>query len=315
LISPPWRMLTLTRGSDAHRQLLARERKGFKDEDFIDIAYKAFKDGSRRGPMLPDDFDKCLDTLTFTNGTDRDTVKPKYRQAFNILVEGASMLSFRGFNMTREAATKALELVLARCPNMEELDMAENQKWDADTNSLVERVAAAPCSSKLTRLDFTSCWNLHGEVRCFSGLPNLQTLILALCRQVRGDLQGLAPLVQLRHLNLSMTRVSGDVKALATLVRLQHLELNFTRVSGDVKGFAPLVRLDRLHLNNTGVSGNARAFALLVNLRHLNIWNTKVTGNFKALRRRLPELMLQCDEESNAPRRPGETQRCACTIA
>eukprot|EP00971_Amphidinium_carterae_P118366 2345220-Amphidinium_carterae.1 len=54
LISPPWRMLTLARGTEAHEKLY--KRREFKKFDFIRISYAAAQAGERKGPMDPDEF-------------------------------------------------------------------------------------------------------------------------------------------------------------------------------------------------------------------------------------------------------------------
>jgi len=51
-------------------------------------------------------------------------------------------------------------------------------------------------------------------------------------RSVSGDVSGLAPLTQLKELNLASTSVSGDVSGLAPLTQLRELDLSSTSVCG-----------------------------------------------------------------------------------
>ena len=87
------------------------------------------------------------------------------------------------------------------------------------------------------------------------------------------DINPLAYCIQLRHLDLSHTRVS-DIRPLENCIALQHLDLSETSVS-DVEPLAACMELQHINLSHTGVSDisplkDCRA------LQHLDLYVTFV---------------------------------------
>eukprot|EP00971_Amphidinium_carterae_P120761 2392505-Amphidinium_carterae.1 len=52
-------------GNSAYEKLFAK--KSYNKDEYIEISYDASQAGNRSGPMVPEDFDVLLDTLTFTS--------------------------------------------------------------------------------------------------------------------------------------------------------------------------------------------------------------------------------------------------------
>eukprot|EP00971_Amphidinium_carterae_P234812 4659430-Amphidinium_carterae.1 len=52
-------------GNSAYEKLFAED--SYEGRDYIQMSYHASQAGNRRGPMVPEDFDVLLDTLTFTS--------------------------------------------------------------------------------------------------------------------------------------------------------------------------------------------------------------------------------------------------------
>mmetsp|Transcript_44726 Transcript_44726/g.103433 ORF Transcript_44726/g.103433 Transcript_44726/m.103433 type:complete len:524 (+) Transcript_44726:72-1643(+) len=273
IISPPGRMLTLPAGTSAHKLLSQKDR--FEAGDFINIAFQSSQVGKRSAAMLPDSFDMHVDELTFSKAADKDVLKPRYREAFHSLLDGATEMNFIGYRMSTDVAEESIQVVLARCHHVEKLDLSNNPEWEGELERLVGGIAAAPCAKSLTGLHLFSC-----------------------CK-VRGDLQRLAPLVNLQEIDLSKTQVSGDVHGLATLVNLQRVNVSETAVAGNAQGLAPLVKLRELNLAVTDVSGDVEDLVPLVNLRMLIINGSQLEGDIGALQEQLPNLYCRYDAESD----------------
>jgi len=287
IVNPPARMLTLS--GEAYKLLTTKDV--FGKEDYIQLALLASQAGRRKGPMDPVTFDKRIDGLTFTNGADKEKVKPKYHAAFRTLVAGAAKMSFRGFHMASVDAEQALELTLSHCRHLQEMDLGMNPEWHKGLDALVEAIAAAPCFHALTRLDLSFNKEFRGDMGCFSRLQHLRQLNLSFAERLTGNIADLSGMEELQELQLQCTKVSGDVKGLSTLVHLQALYLHETRVSGDVKGLSPLVQLQWLILSGTQVRGDVEGLSPLVHLQEVDLRSTEVSGDFEALRVRLPGLV------------------------
>eukprot|EP00971_Amphidinium_carterae_P003019 59207-Amphidinium_carterae.1 len=52
-------------GKSAYIKLF--EKDSYGKDDYIEMSYRASQAGNRSGPMVPEDFDVLLDTLTFTS--------------------------------------------------------------------------------------------------------------------------------------------------------------------------------------------------------------------------------------------------------
>jgi len=287
IVNPPARMLTLS--GEAYKLLTTKDV--FGKEDYIQLALLASQAGRRKGPMDPVTFDKRIDGLTFTNGADKEKVKPKYHSTFRTLVAGAATMSFRGFHMASQDAEQALEVTLSHCRDLQEMDLAVNPKWQKELDALVEAIAAAPCFHTLTRLDLSKNVEFRGDVGCFGRLKRLRQLSLGWAKKLTGDIAGLSGLEDLQELHLQGTQVSGDVRGLDPLGHLQKLDLGWTEVSGDVQGLRRLVHLQKLWLHDTQVSGDVEGLSPLVQLQKLDLAFTHVRGNFDALRVQLPGLV------------------------
>jgi hypothetical protein len=136
---------------------------------------------------------------------------------------------------------------------------------------------------QLTELDLRAT-KMVGDVEDLAPLVNLRTLRLTGVENVTVDVKGLAVLVQLTEIFLPGTKVVGDVKDLAPLVNLRTLDLaSAENVTGDVKGLAALVQLTEIYLGGTKVVGDLQGLAPLVNLTDLFLENTKVTGDLHGL--------------------------------
>ena len=75
----------------------------------------------RRWPTGPDDFDKLVQTLHFTNGADRDTVKGLFRKMSNSQLGGIAMLNFQRMSMLTIDEAVRLGGALRLCDNLQEL--------------------------------------------------------------------------------------------------------------------------------------------------------------------------------------------------
>lgn len=65
---------------------------------------------------------------------------------------------------------------------------------------------------------------------------------------IRGDVEYLASLKELRRLDLGQTRVSGNISTLVTLHELVYLDLSGTRICGGIEVLAPLRNLKNVYL-------------------------------------------------------------------
>eukprot|EP00971_Amphidinium_carterae_P278432 5527138-Amphidinium_carterae.1 len=99
-------------GNSAYEKLFAKD--SYNEGEYIQISYHASQTGNRRGPMVPEDFDVLLDTLTFTSGADKEVVRPKYSECFNALVTGATSMSLRGYDMSTDDAEEVPQSERAR---------------------------------------------------------------------------------------------------------------------------------------------------------------------------------------------------------
>ena len=84
--------------------------------------------------------------------------------------------------------------------------------------------------------------------------------------------------------------LTGSVAELAPLTQLRTLDLSSTGVTGSVAELAPLTQLTILYLSSTGVTGSVAGLAPLTQLTYLSLYSTGVHGDATCLRERVPGL-------------------------
>ena len=92
-------------------------------------------------------------------------------------------------------------------------------------------------------------WRLTGDIRALGALGGaLATLDLSNCEHVSGDLNGIASLTWLTHLDLYGTEITGNLASVTSLVELTYLSLANTGrgVTGDLSALAPLTQITKL---------------------------------------------------------------------
>mmetsp|Transcript_29100 Transcript_29100/g.53048 ORF Transcript_29100/g.53048 Transcript_29100/m.53048 type:complete len:517 (+) Transcript_29100:114-1664(+) len=304
VITPPSRMLTLTRRTSAYERL---DKDHFGERDFIVIALRASQAGQRSGPMLCEEFERRLEGLTFTNGSDKKLVAKKYREAFSTLVEKATSINFSGYNMSTKVAEEALQLALKHCTHLDDVDLSCNPGWIAPLDVLMEKLAAHRCT--LRSLHLAANLSFSGDVGCIGSFVNLRRLKCSGLVSIQGtgpfsgNIDSLSCLASLEELDLSHNeKIIGDVGGLSGLRRLQQLHLHCTKVSGDIASLSSLVNLQILNLGFTEVSGDIGALSSLQEVQDLNLNHTLVHGEKSALRRHLPKAQIYCAKRpSRAP--------------
>lgn len=156
----------------------------------------------------------------------------------------------------------------------------------------------AGCSDTPGNQAVKSVANLGGRVGRDSTDPNSTTIEanLAGTRMTDEELKALAPLKEIRKLDLSSTKVTdAGLKELAGFKLLEYLDLTSTDVSdAGMKDLAGLENLNTLILSHTKVSNTGIVqLASLKKLQKLDLFGTVVTeSGVAALKRSLPACKI-----------------------
>jgi hypothetical protein len=105
---------------------------------------------------------------------------------------------------------------------------------------------------------------LKGDLADLSNLTSLETLSIARCPNVTGDIGSLAPLENLRALFCEHTGVGGDLKGLELSNELMVLSMSHTKVKGNIKVCALFPNLTWLILSNTEVKGKNKTLFFFI---------------------------------------------------
>ena len=279
----------------------------------------------RRPPLSPDEFNTLIETKVFTNGADCDNiVKPKYAQTFRVVIACATQLDFSNLGWANDELEQCMVLIKSHCPQLKKLDLSSNQ-----FSKTLEELAEFPATAQMEDISFLKCKQIRGDICGLADLPPFARIWRIDLRytQVSGDISTpLSSLVNLTDLSLGSTQVSGQITALSGLVNLTILDLSSTQVSGEITALSGLVNLTQLNLYSTQVSGEISALSGLVNLTILDLGYTQVSGEITALSGLVNLTVLQLKPskisgdftkfywvETSDLRRVGRPSRC-CAI-
>lgn len=138
--------------------------------------------GARKPPLMPDEFSKILDKLSFTNGKDdRPRVAKIQEKAFDIAFGGVKQLKYNHLKWDAEGAM-AIASVLASgaAPELEELHLDDNRIDDQGLKRLAADMLQGP----------------EGGNRC-STVPKLRILSLRNCNITSDGIFGLKEAMRL----------------------------------------------------------------------------------------------------------------------
>jgi hypothetical protein len=117
--------------------------------DFQTLWHKCH--ASRKPPRLPEAFEEVLQTLHFTNGSDREFVAKKYKETFQEVLDAAEELWFAELGWKDEDAYELAE-VLPHCHSLVQISLIGNQITCKGAKALV--AASANCPT-LASMDLT----------------------------------------------------------------------------------------------------------------------------------------------------------------
>lgn len=121
------------------------------------------------------------------------------------------------------------------------------------------------------------------NIQYLKEFTHIETLSLANCAHVNGDISSLAGMTGLKYLDLYKTQCSGDISNLTGMTGLKYLSIGDTRVSGDISSLAGMTELTTLSLFNTQCSGDISSLAGLKKLETLTYANTNIVTDIAKL--------------------------------
>jgi len=119
--------------------------------------------------------------------------------------------------------------------------------------------------------------NLVGTIPDFSGLPNLQKLVLYE-NYLTGSISNFSNLPNLQELYLGENQLTGTIPDFSYLSNLQILDLHSNQLTGNIPYFSGLPNLEELELGGNQLTGIIPDFSHLSNLYRLNLVYNQLTG-------------------------------------
>jgi hypothetical protein len=119
---------------------------------------------------------------------------------------------------------------------------------------------------------------IAGDIEILQGMQKLEALNAANCSMIRGDLDSLQRMSDMRFLVLLGTKVVGDISKLNLLHRLRYVDMHGLAITGSVEVITSMLQLTFLNLSNTQVGGWLSAFAESTKLTELYIYRTNIQG-------------------------------------
>mmetsp|Transcript_67400 Transcript_67400/g.161657 ORF Transcript_67400/g.161657 Transcript_67400/m.161657 type:complete len:521 (-) Transcript_67400:248-1810(-) len=305
------RLLCLSDDIMAIIQQEVKEKPQIAPARYLDVCKTARS--SRHTPMLPEDFEKLVDTLEFAVASDRDSViKPQYKQAYGAFIAESSALDFGEFNLPTEDLETLFAKIIPTCHSLQHLSLQGNARGSLKLQMVVDALAGCPMQS----LDFSTCDRLTGDLASLSALPRLKQLSLGHCREVTGSVAVLSAMTDLTDLDLSACqKISGDVAALAGLQKLCSLNLEYcVGLRGDIAAFSNLMQLTKLNLACcSALKGNVKSLATLSNMQELNLTAcTGISGDTHKLSQSLSQCKIVDKQGGDASKKKaGRSSACS----